>query len=37
MVRADSKRLDLLHRTIAEVGFYEVDDARVKNDLHNVL
>ena len=32
----DEKRLALLHETIASVGFYSVDDERVKNDLHNV-
>ena len=35
-VEEDAKRLTLLHETIASVGFYNVDDERVKNDLHNV-
>ena len=35
-VEEDAKRLALLHETIASVGFYNVDDERVKNDLHNV-
>ena len=35
-VEEDAKRLQLLHETIASVGFYNVDDERVKNDLHNV-
>lgn len=35
-VEEDAKRLALLHETIASVGFYNVDDERVKNDLRNV-
>ena len=35
-VEEDAKRRALLHETIASVGFYNVDDERVKNDLHNV-
>ena len=35
-VEEDARRLALLHETIADVGFYNVDDERVKNDLHNV-
>ena len=35
-VEEDAKRLKLLHETIASVGFYNVDDDRVRNDLHNV-
>lgn len=36
-IEEDQKRMDLLRKTIADVGFYgDVDDAKVRSDLHNV-
>lgn len=35
-VEEDAKRLALLHETIAAVGFYEVTEEAIRNDLHNV-
>ena len=35
-VEEDAKRIKLLHDTLSEVGFYNVDEDRVKKDLYNV-
>lgn len=35
-IEEDAKRINLLHETLADIGFYGVDDDRVKRDLHNV-
>lgn len=35
-VEEEAKRLNLLHQVISEVGFYEVSEEMIKNDLHNV-